>query len=238
MVQTEQITFYSHIYSPYGQRVHIALEEANAAYTFHSIDLMNKPAFYTKEVNPVGKIPAITYGGPKVDPEQPSPESTKLRESGVILEFLADLFPDSGLLPKDPVLRAKARLFITVVDGQPFEGFKGYFFMREPATKLIDGLDALQKQLPATGFAVGEKWTIADIAIAPFLARIFLLLENDLGVYPAGDGKKTLEILRGEKFARLNKYYEDVKAQSSFKATWDEDTQTTIWKSNPMFKRE
>ncbi|EKM51525.1 uncharacterized protein PHACADRAFT_212170 [Phanerochaete carnosa HHB-10118-sp] len=199
---------------------------------------MNKPVFYTKEVNPVGKISAITYGGPKVDPEQPSQESTKLRESGVILEFLADLFPDSGLLPKDPVLRAKARLFITVIDGQFFEGFKGYFFMREPATKLIDGLDALQKQLPATGFAVGEKWNIANITITPFLACIFLLLKNNLGVYPAGDGKKTLEILCGEKFARLSKYFEDLKAQPSFKAVWDEDIQITFWKSNPMFKRE
>ncbi len=29
-----------------------------------------------------------------------------------MLEFIADLYPESNLLPKDPVLRAKARFFI------------------------------------------------------------------------------------------------------------------------------
>ncbi|EKM51495.1 uncharacterized protein PHACADRAFT_261658 [Phanerochaete carnosa HHB-10118-sp] len=234
----EHITFYTHACSPYSHRVHIALEEANAEYTLCTIDVMNKPAFYIDEINPAGKVPAISYGGPKVSPERPSPESTKLRESGVILEFLADLFPESSLLPKDPVLRAKARLFIAVFDAQVYEGFKGYFFVREPAAKLISGLDALQKQLPASGFATGEKWTSADMAVAPFLVRIFFFLENDLGVYPAGEGKKTLEVLRDEKFARLNKYLEDLKAQSSFKATWDESSQLAFWESSVMFKRD
>ena len=74
------------------------------------------------------QIPAITYGGPKGKPDEPSPESFKLRESLVILEFLADLFPEAGLLPTDPVLRAKARLFANDVDAHVFEGFKAYFF--------------------------------------------------------------------------------------------------------------
>lgn len=63
-------------------------------------------------MNPVGKVPTLTYGGPSVNPEDPSPLSAKITESNVILEFLADLYPDSGLLLKDPVLPAKVRFFV------------------------------------------------------------------------------------------------------------------------------
>ncbi|KAH7909602.1 hypothetical protein BJ138DRAFT_1154831 [Hygrophoropsis aurantiaca] len=48
------------------------------------------------------QIPAIAYGGPDVPPETPSPDSTKLAESLVLVEFVADLFPQSGILPTDP----------------------------------------------------------------------------------------------------------------------------------------
>ena len=75
MSQPNQITFYTHAvrhsaslslsganlttllqYSPYSHRVHIALEEAKADYTLHTIDRWNKPAWYVSDVNPVGKV--------------------------------------------------------------------------------------------------------------------------------------------------------------------------------------
>lgn len=65
-------------------------------------------------------------------------------------------------------------------------------------------------------------WSIADVAAVPFLARIKLLLENDLGRYPAGEGLKAMEELKKPKFARLMKYIEDAKNRPSFKATWNE----------------
>ena len=65
-------------------------------------------------------------------------------------------------------------------------------------------------------------WSIADVTAVPFLARIKLLLENDLGRYPAGEGLKAMEELKKPKFARLMKYIEDAKNRPSFKATWNE----------------
>lgn len=202
---------------------------------------MNKPEWYTAKVNPVGKvrpspllrsstiltncmqIPAITYGGPKVSPDAPSDASVKLAESLVILEFLADLFPSAGLLPADPVARAKARFFISVFDSKVFEGFKNAIFMGKPLSELLDALAALQALLPPTGFAAGgSALTIADMAAAPFLGRIYMLLAHELGNYPLGEGKKALDVLKGERFARLNEYMEDIKAQPCWKATWDE----------------
>ncbi|KAG2364201.1 hypothetical protein BDR07DRAFT_1375254 [Suillus spraguei] len=101
---SEQLTLYFH-------KVQLALAEANAPYRAYQVDLRNKPEWFTSKVNPVGQVPVVTYGGPNGEPDDPSSLSTKIAESNVILEFLADLYPDSGLLPKDPVLRAKGRDF-------------------------------------------------------------------------------------------------------------------------------
>ena len=58
------------------------------------------------------QVPVSVYGSPRSEPENPSPDSVKIAESVVLLEFIADLYPDSGLLPKDPVDRVPARFFI------------------------------------------------------------------------------------------------------------------------------
>ena len=44
--------------SPFTQRVHIALEEARADYTFHVVDLLDRQtvAWYTDVLNPSGKV--------------------------------------------------------------------------------------------------------------------------------------------------------------------------------------
>ena len=149
--------------------------------------------------------------------------SIKLNESLIIMEFLADLFPSANLLPDSPVLRAKARLFINLFQTRVMDGFMGFFFRGQPVSVLLDALEALQNLLPAEdGYAVGPRWCMADMAVVPMLVRIELLLKHDMGKYPEGEGRKTYETLRGGKFARYHRYLEDVKAQPSMRATWDE----------------
>jgi len=104
---TPDIIFYAWKTSPYSLRVELAFQEAKADVTRYSINPRNKPEWFASRVNPAGKVPALLYGSPKSDPEHPSAESAKIAESLVILEFIADLYPDSGLLPKDPVERAR-----------------------------------------------------------------------------------------------------------------------------------
>lgn len=43
-------------YSPYGHRVHLALEEVKADYKFYTLNVMNKPEWFTAQVNPAGKV--------------------------------------------------------------------------------------------------------------------------------------------------------------------------------------
>ena len=156
-------------------------------------------------------------------PDQPSPESVKIAESLVLVEFVADLFPSSGILPTDPVKRAQARFFIEGVSSKFVPAWFGVQFRNASVEDLYAALEYLQSLLPAeSGFALGE-FSAADIAIAPFLARMRISFLNDIGAFPEGEGPKIYaEITSSSRFARFTKYQEDLFARESFKATFDE----------------
>ncbi|EPQ53756.1 glutathione S-transferase [Gloeophyllum trabeum ATCC 11539] len=224
----EKITLYTAKVCPYAHRVELALEEVGAPYEPYQIDLQNKPEWYAPQINPASKVPAVAYGGPPTSPDKPSPESTKIAESLVLLEFVADLYPNSHLLPKDPVLRAKARFFIDAVGTKLNPKFFALVMRGEPGAGegLLQGIEEIQKLLPEEGkgkYAVGDVYTIADAAITPFLARMEVAIKNDLGAFEPGEGTKVYEKLQGDpKYARFRKYLDDVKARPSFQKTFDE----------------
>lgn len=217
-------------------QVEIALGETKLKYSRFEVDLQNKPGWYAPKINPASKVsiirlyraayalknqvPAITYGGPVVSPNEPSPESHKIAESLVLLDFVADI--SNSLLPKDPVLRAKARFFMNAVSNF-VTTYHSVVLSGEPVDKLLANLISLQALLPAEGFAIGPEFTIADASIAPFLARMELLLKNDVGAYDEGTGYAAWQTFRTDKkYARINKYLEDNKGRESFKATFEE----------------
>lgn len=197
--------------------------------TRYEINLKNKPEWFTSRVNPAAQVPAIVYGSPKSDPENPSPESAKIAESLVLLEFVADLFPDSGLLPKDPVDRARARFFIDVVSTKlmPLAGALFVWGGAPDAPEaFVAGLAEFQELLsPTAQFAVGDHFTIADAAIAPFLGFWELFLLNDLGKYAEGTGPRLYqELYRSARFARLQKYFANLSSRESFKNSFDSES--------------
>ena len=46
-------------YSPYGQRVLMALIEAKAEYTTYDVDMTNRPAWYIEKVNPTSLVRSV-----------------------------------------------------------------------------------------------------------------------------------------------------------------------------------
>lgn len=140
----------------------------------------------------------------------------------MLLEFVADLYPSANILPSDPVERAKVRFFIDTVSNKFNPAFFGYLITgKGNQEELIKGFKEIQALLPETGFAVGP-WSIADAAIAPFIARLLVGLENDLGVYPVGEGPKTLELLKtSPELKRVYQYIQDLTARKSFTDTFD-----------------
>ena len=168
------------------------------------------------------QVPAIAYGGPDVPPDQPSPESTKLAESLVLVEFIADLFPASGLLPTDPVKRAQARFFVEAVSSKLTPAWYAFQMRNAPVEDLYRALEHVQALLPpGGGFAVGA-FSVADVAVAPFLGRARVGLTNEIGAFPEGEGKKVWATITSGRFARLAQYMDDLFARESFKATFDE----------------
>ncbi|KAG6884106.1 hypothetical protein C0992_006989, partial [Termitomyces sp. T32_za158] len=110
------------------------------------------PLFH-KNLSIFPKVPAITYGGPIVPPENPSPESIKLAKSLVLLEFFADISKPDTLLPTDPVLRAKARFFIDTVSNTIGMMFVAVTIRGIPIEKVLTSIEKIQSLLPPEGFA-------------------------------------------------------------------------------------
>ncbi|TFY78989.1 hypothetical protein EWM64_g5022 [Hericium alpestre] len=151
-------------------------------------------------VNPAGKVPAIAYVA------RPSLDSIKLTESLVLVEFVADLYPNSTLLLRDPVRRAQAGFFLDFVS-KVISPFFAFSIRGEPAEPLLAGFEALQGQLDKGTFAIGDDFTIADVALAPFLGRIELFTREDEGLFKKSEGRRD--------------YFEAVTSRPSFKASFD-----------------
>jgi glutathione S-transferase len=103
------------------------------------------------------------------------------------MEFVADLYPHSGLLPSDPVERAKARFFVDVVNTKVGQVYVKHFYTggASPLAAVIPGLEAVEALLPTDKvFAVGDNFTVADAAVAPFLLQlgVYISLHDEEGV--------------------------------------------------------
>ncbi|KAG8747008.1 hypothetical protein FRC10_002807 [Ceratobasidium sp. 414] len=201
----------------------MALEEAGATYNNYEIDLSHKPEWYVTKVNPASK--AIAYGGPPTDPDKPSDESVKLAESAVLIEFISDLYPEAKLMPESPVERAQARFFVDFVSCRLIPAFFAFVFKGNVGVALTSALEVIQQRLPRNStFFGGDKPNVADISVAPFLARIQLQLKHDLGMFPEGEGLKLYNVLfKDERFHVLKEYINALMARESFKKTFDEE---------------
>ncbi|TFK84947.1 hypothetical protein K466DRAFT_495672, partial [Polyporus arcularius HHB13444] len=205
-------------------QVRLALEEAGAKYESVYFDMDERPPWFVENVNPVTrKVPALMYGGNETTPpERPSPDSVLLHESLVLLEFIADLFPDARLLPTDPVQRAKARLFMSIVGEKIPSDNALWITNRDDGSSLLQTLETLQGMLPDEGFVVG-KWSIADAAFIPSLLFIDVFANSGVGYWVKLErGEKVQAELESPRFARLRRYVDDWKERPSLKTTWDE----------------
>ena len=167
------------------------------------------------------QVPYLVYGGPKLNPDEATaPDTVQFPESLVILEFLADILPSAKLLPADPALRAKARLFISIVENKVLVAFRDFFFKGDTSDSFLTALESMQRMLPPDGYAIAE-WSIAVAALTPFLMRINTMLKLNPPTLKEGVAGQVAEALRSPRFARLHKYLSDNAARPSMAKTWD-----------------
>ena len=161
--------------TPNGHKVHIMLEECGLPYQVHAVNIGSgdqfKPDFL--KISPNNKIPAI------VDSQGPDGRPISLFESGAILIYLAsktNLFLPSGDRDKYEMLQW---LMFQMGGVGPMLGQAHHFRIYAPekidyainrytneAKRLYGVMD---KQLATHQFIAGDSYTIADIAIFPWL---------------------------------------------------------------------
>jgi GST-like protein len=161
--------------TPNGHKVHVMLEECGLAYRAIPVDIGTgaqfEPAFLA--ISPNNKIPAI------VDPDGPDGKPISLFESGAILIYLAS--KTGRFLPEDARGRYEVLEWLMFQMGSvgPMLGQTHHFRIYAPEkipyaieryskeARRIYGV--LDKRLQQRDWVAADEYTIADIAIFPWL---------------------------------------------------------------------
>jgi len=164
------------------------LEEIGLAYEAHLVNFDSNdqlsPEFLS--LNPNNKIPAI------IDPDGPDGKPLALFESGAILVYLAE--KTGKLMPQDPALRYETLQWLMWQMGGvgPMFGQLGFFHKfagkdfddKRPRDRYVAEsrrlLGVLNQRLASRTWLMGDDYSIADIAIFPWVRCL-------LDFYQAGD---------------------------------------------------
>ena len=183
----DRIQLYS-LPTPNGVKVSIALEESGLPYEPHLVSFEKNdqlsPEFLS--LNPNNKIPAI------LDPNGPDGEPLALFESGAILVYVAS--KSGRLMPQDTAGRYETLQWVMWQMGGlgPMFGQLGFFHKfagkdyedKRPRDRYVAEsqrlLKVLDQRLQGRQWVMGDTYTIADIAILPWV-------RNLVGFYGAGD---------------------------------------------------
>ena len=164
------LTLYSYWRSTTSFRVRAALNLKGVAYTIRPINLLraeHKTPDYAA-LNPVEGVPALVLE-----------DGTVLTQSMAILDWLDDTYPEPGLLPADPVRRAKVRAAAQVIamEIHPVNNLKVLGQLKAMGHSQDDcvvwmqhwmakGFAAYQAMIPETGrFSFGDVLTQADLCL-------------------------------------------------------------------------
>jgi GST-like protein len=174
--------------TPNGVKASIMLEETGLPYEPHLVNFdsndQGSPEF--RSLNPYGKIPAI------LDPNGPEGRPLALFESGAILIYLAE--KTRQFLPQDQAGRYEAIQWLMLQVGGigPMFGQVGFFNKfagkdfedKRPRDRYVAEarrlLGVLDQRLAGRSWIMGEQYSIADMAIFPWV-------RNLIGFYAAGE---------------------------------------------------
>ena len=175
----ERLQLYS-LPTPNGVKISIALEETGLPYEVHLVNFEKNeqfsPEFLSLNIN--NKIPAI------LDPHGPGGKPLALAESGAILVYLAG--KTGKLMPKDDAAKYETLQWVMWQMGGvgPMFGQLGFFTIfagkdwedKRPrdrfATESKRLLKVLDQRLEGRDWIMGKQYTIADIAVFPWVRNL------------------------------------------------------------------
>ena len=175
--------------TPNGHMITMFLEETGTPYKIHPVNIGKgdqfKPEFLS--FSPNNRMPAIIDQAPK-----DGGEPVKIFESGAILIYLAE--KTGRLLPADPAARYETIQWLMLQIGGigPMFGQVGFFHKfagkdfddKRPRDRYVGEakrlLGVLEGRLTGRAWMMGDAYSIADIAIFPWV-------RNLIGFYGAGE---------------------------------------------------
>jgi len=128
------------------------------------VDMDNKPEDLAV-MSPYGQVPVLVE------------RELILYESNIINEYVDDRFPHPQLMPSDPVMRARARLFLYRFEQELFCHIdaleNGTPKVAEKARAAIrDNLTVISPVFAKQKFMLGDDFSMLDVAISPLLWRL------------------------------------------------------------------
>jgi len=155
---------YSGTSCPYSHRCRIVLFEKGMDFEVIDVDLLNKSEDVAA-INPYGKVPVLVE------------RDLVLYEANIINEYIDERFPHPQLMPPDPVMRGRARLFLHRFEQEIYSQIEpiehGVAKSADKARAVIrDNLTQLAQILTSQKFLLGDEFSMLDVAIAPLLWRL------------------------------------------------------------------
>jgi stringent starvation protein A len=158
------MTLYSGTTCPFSQRCRIVLFEKGMDFQIIDVDLQNKPEDLAV-MNPYNQVPVLVE------------RDLVLHESNIINEYIDERFPHPQLMPADPVMRARARLFLYRFEQELFAHLDPIVHGNQKAadkarTVIRDNLTQLAPIFAKQKHMLGDEFSMLDVAIAPLLWRL------------------------------------------------------------------
>ena len=155
---------YSNSTDPFSHRCRIVLFEKGMDFEVVDVDLTNKPEDLST-LSPYSDYPVLVE------------RDLILTDANIINEYIDERFPHPQLMPPDPVMRARARLFLKDFESQLFINMldlesKDTEVSESAREKVTDILMQISPILGKQAYLLHEEYSMLDVAIAPLLWRL------------------------------------------------------------------
>lgn len=178
------------------------LEELQVPYEYVQLDMHaeahKQPEFLA--INPMGRVPAIVDG------------DFQLWESGAILLYLAEKY---GKISSD--LEQRTILTQWVLFGN--STLSSAILVKENMAREAPGLlSAIEQILAHQPYLLGDRFTIADVAVGSILAYIPIMLKLDVSAYPevVNETKQLMSKLDLNTYPALQNYIKQLSQRPAF----------------------
>lgn len=154
---------YSGVTCPYSHRCRIVLYEKGMDFEVIDVDQLSR-AEDIAAINPYSKLPLLVE------------RDLVLHEANIINEYIDERFPHPQLMPPDPVMRGRARLFLHRFEQELYSHIPAIEHGGKGADKaratIRDNLTQLSQILVKQKYLLGDEFSMLDVALAPLLWRL------------------------------------------------------------------